>query len=325
MIEWEGGHDSRRGFRVASLYGEHREPTHEMLSGVDLLVIDLPDVGSRYYTFIWTTALCLKACHRLGIDVLVLDRPNPIGGLQVEGPVLAPGFESFVGLYPLPTRHGMTLGEIALYLASSFFSGLSVDVQPVEAWSRSDYAEEAEAAWVMPSPNMPTIDTAVVYPGACLLEGTNLSEGRGTTRPFETFGAPFIDGWKLAKSLNEIRLPGVVFRPIQFEPTFQKHLGRLCEGCFVHVTDRRAFEPVLGYVAVLEEVRRQAADDFRWNDPPYEYETVKLPIDILAGNDWLRPAIDAGTHLNEIRERFLHESHEFELLRREAMLYPAGN
>ena len=321
MIEWEGTTDPRTGLIVHSLYGEHREPTDEMLSDVELLVVDLPDIGSRYYTFIWTTALCLKRCEALGIPVMVLDRPNPIGGLQVEGTVLDPAYASFVGLYPLPLRHGMTLGEIACYLQHRFFPKVSLEVIQLDGWSRGDYFDDTGLPWAMPSPNMPLLDTALVYPGACLLEGTNISEGRGTTRPFETFGAPYLDGWQFAAALNEIQLPGCRFRAVQFQPTFQKHAGSICEGAFLHVVDRHAFEPALAYVAILQEAVRQSAGAFKWNDPPYEYEVEKLPIDILAGNSWLREGIEGLTLLSEIRQRFLEECHQFEPFRNEALLY----
>ena len=324
MIEWEGREDPRLGTRIASLYGEHRAPTDEMLEGLDLLLVDLPDIGSRYYTFIWTTALCMKQCAGRGIPVMLLDRPNPIGGLEVEGTVLDLSFSSFVGLYPLPTRHGMTLGELATYFQAKFIPTSELRVVAVEGWSRSDYIDDTDAPWVMPSPNMPTVDTALVYPGGCLLEGTNLSEGRGTTRPFEILGAPFLDGWKLAESLNQLSLPGVHFRPLQFQPTFQKHAGEICEGCFVHVTDRRAFEPVLTYTAILQESKRQTPGAFEWKAPPYEYEYEKMPIDILAGNGWLRKDVDSLTPLNQIRERFLRECHSFEPDRKACLLYPTG-
>jgi uncharacterized protein YbbC (DUF1343 family) len=321
MIEWEGATDPRTGLMIHSLYGEHREPTDEMLSDVELLVVDLPDIGSRYYTFIWTTALCMKRCEALGIPVLVLDRPNPIGGLQVEGTVLDPEYASFVGLYPLPLRHGMTLGEIACYLQVKFFPKLSIGVEQVIGWSRGDYYDQTGLPWAMPSPNMPLLETAVVYPGGCLLEGTNMSEGRGTTRPFETFGAPYLDGWKFAAALNDVEIPGCRFRPVQFQPTFQKHAGALCEGAFLHVVDRRAFEPVLAFVAVMQEAVKQSGGAFKWNDPPYEYEYEKLPIDILAGNDWLRKDVEELTPLNQIRQRFLEECHEFDPVRNGALLY----
>lgn len=346
MIEWEGREDPRTGLVVHSLYGKHREPTADMLRDVELMVIDIPDVGSRYYTFIWTMCHCMKACSELSIPVMVLDRPNPIGGLSVEGTLLRPGFESFVGLHPIPTRHGMTIAEIAEYAKSAFYPRAVSMPVTMQGWSRSDYFDDTDCAWAMPSPNMPTLDTAVVYPGGCLLEGTNLSEGRGTTRPFEVFGAPFVKGWKLADALNATDLPGVKFRPVQFEPTFNKHQGALCEGCSVHVLDRQGFEPVLTYVAVLQEIVRQvgvadvnaaSTDDtfvaaspetllpqFAWKRPPYEYERARMPFDILAGNDWLRPAIQELKPLNEIHQRFLEECFEFSIPRHEAMLYPSS-
>lgn len=321
MIEWEGKADPRTGFVIHSLYGQHREPTKEMLKGVEVLLVDIPDVGARYYTFIWTMALCMKACETLGIPVLVLDRPNPIGGLAVEGTMLDPAFDSFVGLYPLPTRHGLTVGEVAKHLHRQFFPKLKLEVVAMEGWNRSLFYDETGQPWAMPSPNMPSLETAIVYPGGCLLEATNISEGRGTTRPFEIFGAPFIDGWKLSEALNEHGLPGVKFRPIQFEPTFNKHTKTLCEGAFIHVLDREAFEPVLTFVAILQEIRRQCGDKLEWRAGPYEYEYEKRPIDILAGNDWLAADIDNLRPLPQIRQRFLQECKAFEAARKGVLLY----
>jgi uncharacterized protein YbbC (DUF1343 family) len=325
MIEWEGGGKSRWDAPIHSLYGANRAPSPDLIEPLDLLVIDLPDIGSRYYTFLWTTALCLKTCEQTGTPVLILDRPNPIGGLSCEGPVLDPEFASFVGLYPLPTRHGMTLGEVATHLGRTYFPKATVKVQTVREWSRSDFLDDTDLPWVMPSPNMPTLDTAFVYPGGCLLEGTNLSEGRGTTRPFEIFGAPFVNGWSLSANLNELQMPGCHFRPIQFQPTFQKHAGQICEGSFLHVTDRRAFEPVLTFIAILQETLRQDREGFRWNDPPYEYEEVKLPFDILAGNLWIRHAIEGLTPIAEIRERLMAECEAFRATRAESFLYPSAS
>ncbi len=321
MIEWNGeGAESFR-YPVFSLYGEHREPTDEMLAGVDLIVVDLPDVGSRYYTFIWTMTLAMKAAERLGIEMLVLDRPNPIGS-KVEGPVLEPEFASFVGLHPLPIRHGMTIGEIAYFVRDQHYPKLSLEVVKLTGWDRHSYADQNGYAWVMPSPNMPTVETAVVYPGGCLIEGTNLSEGRGTTRPFETIGAPWLDGAKLADSLNNCELTGVFFRPIQFEPTFNKYSGQICNGVFVHVTDRELFEPVLAYCAIMIEAIKQTglhdsshikADrfvaasaetelpGFAWKQQPYEYEYEKLPIDILFGNSSSKHSIEQGNRIEMLR------------------------
>lgn len=311
MIEWEGYTDPRTGLLFYSLYGEHREPTPAMLSGLDGLVFDVPDIGTRYYTFIWTLALCMKACEPLGIPVYVLDRPNPIGGTQVEGGVLDPAFASFVGLYPLPIRHGMTMGEIGKYLQRRFFPKVSLTVVEVSGWDRAQYGDECGAVWAMPSPNMPTVDTAVVYPGMCLIEGTKLSEGRGTTKPFETFGAPYIDGWKLCSALNASGLPGVVFRPVQFEPTFQKCKEQICQGGFIHVTDRRVFHSMLTGIAVIREIVHLYPDQFKWLDPPYEYEWNLMPIDILAGNSWVRDAIESYEPLSSIRDRLQSEADGF--------------
>ncbi len=291
MIEWEGGQDSRFGVPIFSLYGVKRKPSREWLDGLDLLVIDLPDIGARYYTFIWTMALCLEACHEMGLGVLVLDRPNPIGGEIVEGPGIEPGFESFVGLKSIPIRHGSTLGELAQRFQSADYPHADLQIEPASGWQRADMAHDTGLPWAMPSPNMPTADTALVYPGACLLEGTNLSEGRGTTRPFETFGAPWLDGFRLADELNERRMPGVRFRPIQFQPTFQKHAGELCEGCFVHVLDRAAFRSVATYVEVLRVAWEQSAGQMQWKQPPYEYELKTMPIDVLWGGSDLRESI----------------------------------
>ena len=322
MIEWEPSDVPKWEIPLYSLYGEHREPTPEMLEGVDLLLIDLQDVGARYYTFIWTVALCMKACEALGIPVMLLDRPNPIGGVQVEGTLLDPEFSSFVGLYPLPTRHGLTLVEIGQYLYANFFPKLELASILISSWSRQEYLDQTDAPWAIPSPNMPTVETAVVYPGGCLLEATNISEGRGTTRPFEIFGAPFFNGRQFCDALNSLNLPGVWFRPLQFEPTFHKHSKQLCEGGFVHVTDRARFEPVLTYVALLQEAIRQSNGAFEWNPPPYEYEYKKLPIDILAGNAWLRESIDNLISLSEIKERFQAECQSFDDERNDCLLYP---
>ena len=302
MIEWEGYRDARTGLLFHSLYGEHRQPTQAMLEGVDHLVVDLPDIGTRYYTFGWTMALCMKTCEQMGIPVTVLDRPNPINGVSVEGPVGDPAYASFVGLYPVRVRHAMTLGELARHLKENHFPNVQLEVIDCQGWDRNLYLDETEFPWVMPSPNMPTVDTAVVYPGMCLLEGTNLSEGRGTTKPFEMFGAPYIDGYKLCGELNGLNLPGVFFRPVQFLPTFQKHEGVICEGGFMHVTDRRSFNSFLTGCSLLQVIWKMYAPDFKWNDPPYEYEEVLLPIDILLGNSWIREAIEGGLNLREVLE-----------------------
>lgn len=312
MIEWEGFRDPRTGLRVYSLYGKARKPTSEMLEGLDALVIDLQDVGARYYTYIWTMDLCMAACHEHGKAVVVLDRPNPLGGRITEGPTLRSEFASFVGRRKMPVRHGMTIGEIARYFGGECYHGLPVHVIPVDGWDRAMWFDQTGLPWVMPSPNIPTLESAVVYPGMCLLEGTNLSEGRGTTRPFEIFGAPFIDPRALVARLVEFDLPGVIFRPLHFQPTFQKHSGELCGGAQIHVVMRDVYLPVLTAVAVLSVIRELYPDEFRWRMPPYEYETVRLPVDILAGNDVLRRSIDQGEDLEAIASVWKSECELFE-------------
>jgi uncharacterized protein YbbC (DUF1343 family) len=285
---------------VHSLYGEVRKPTPQMLRGLDALLFDLQDVGVRVYTFVWTMALAMEACAEAGVRFVVLDRPNPIGGEAREGPVLRAGFESFVGLHPVPLRHGLTCGEMARWLNVEQRIDCDLEVIPCEGWRRVMSWSDTGLPWVMPSPNLPTPDSCVVYPGMVLLEGTNLSEGRGTTRPFELFGAPFVDAYALERSLRDSLGAGVTMRPCHFEPTFQKHAGRMCGGGQIHVTDRRAFRPVHTAVAILAAVEALSPDAFAWRAPPYEYETVKPPIDILWGSDALRTAIERGASADEI-------------------------
>lgn len=285
---------------VVSLYGAHREPTPAMLRGLDVLVVDLQDVGSRYYTFVWTMALAMRACGRADVPVVVLDRPNPLGGAVVEGNVPDPAFASFVGLHPLPARHGLTIAEIARHLVRDQGIACRLTVVPMRGWRRAMLWEDADVPWVAPSPNMPTPDTARVYPGGCLIEGTNLSEGRGTTRPFEWVGAPYLDAHEYAGVLEDLRLPGVRFRPVRFVPTFHKWAGRLCGGVQLHVTDRERFKPFLTGLSLVVGARRLAPRWFAWRRPPYEFERRRLPIDILLGTDVIRRALERGRPLAEL-------------------------
>jgi uncharacterized protein YbbC (DUF1343 family) len=321
MVEWEGFRDPDTGLPVYSLYGKTRKPGPEMLADIDALVIDLQDVGSRYYTFIWTLDLCMQACAETGKAVVVLDRPNPVGGRITEGPVLDPEYASFVGLRPLPVRHGMTIGELGLYLRDRFYPGLDFTMVPMEGWKRTKWFDETGLPWVLPSPNMPTLDTALVYPGMCLLEATNISEGRGTTRPFEIFGAPFIHPETLLKMLREFKLPGVAFRPLHFLPTFQKHAGTVCGGAQIHVTDREQFKPFKTAVAILKAIHNTYPREFAWKQPPYEYEEVKLPIDILAGTDRLRKDIEAWADLKDMEAWWKEEARAFEKTRKKYLIY----
>ncbi|MDA8083149.1 MAG: DUF1343 domain-containing protein [Nitrospiraceae bacterium] len=322
MVEWEGFRDKRTGLPVFSLYGETRKPGKEMLRDIDLMVVDLQDVGARYYTFIWTLGLIMEACLEAGKSVVILDRPNPIGGDRIEGPVLKEGFSSFVGLRPFPVRHGMTIGEIGLYLRDHYYQRLDLHVIPMSGWRRSAWFEDTGLPWVFPSPNMPTVDTAAVYPGMCLLEGTNVSEGRGTTRPFEIFGAPWIDPDGLLKRLGDYRLPGVLFRPLYFLPTFQKHAGKLCGGAQIHVTDRAKFRPFLTGVGIVKAIYDLYPQKFAWKQPPYEYEERLLPIDILAGDDRLRKDIESGSDLHAMEVWWREELRAFDRkVRRNYLLY----
>ena len=295
--------DLATGLPAVSLYGttfESLSPTPEQLSGIDVLLFDVQDVGARYYTYAATMALCMRAAGASGVKVVVLDRPNPIGGVAVEGGGLDQGLENFCGLYPVPQRHGMTLGELARLYNGTFGIGCELDVVACEGWSRGAYYDECGLPWVMPSPNMPTPETALVYPGMCLLEGTNLSEGRGTTRPFELFGAPFVDGDAVARELRRHDLPGVLFRPCVIEPAFHKFKGQRCGALQLHVSDRRVFEPYRTGLAVLVAVRELWPESFAWRTEPYEFRADVPAIDLLTGSPAVRQAIDGGVTLDEV-------------------------
>jgi uncharacterized protein YbbC (DUF1343 family) len=321
MIESPHGRDARRRLPVYSLYSETREPTAQMLAEVDVLVVDLQDVGTRIYTYIYTLANCLRAASARGIHVVVCDRPNPIDGEDVEGALLDPAYTSFVGQFPIPMRHGLTIGEAARLFNEHFGLNATLDVIVMEGWRREMYFDATGLPWVLPSPNIPTLDTAIVYPGAVLFEGTLLSEGRGTTRPFELIGAPWIDGERFADAMNSRGLPGAMFRAAFFEPTFHKHAKVLCGGCQVHVTDRRAFQPLRAAVEMLDEFHREAPAQAIWRDPPYEYEHVKPPIDILYGSDRLRRGLDEGSSVASIVGDWPRDEEAFRKLREKYLLY----
>ena len=316
-----GDRDPVTGLGVTSLYGARREPTPAMLAGLEALVIDLQDVGSRYYTFVWTMALAMRACARAGVEVIVLDRPNPLGGDVVEGNIPDPAFASFVGLYPLPTRHGLTIGEAARWLALAHGLRPRLTVVPMRGWRRRMLWEDTGVPWVAPSPNMPTPDTARVYPGGCLYEGTNLSEGRGTTRPFEWVGAPYLDAHAYAEALAAVRLPGVRFRPARFIPTFHKWAGRLCGGVQIHVTDAGRFRPFATGLAIIATARRLAPRRFAWRRPPYEFERRRLPIDILLGTDRIRRALERGRGLAELEPEWAGDLARWKRRRAPVLLY----
>lgn len=313
--------DPLTGLPVTSLYGAHRAPAATALRGLDMLVVDLQDVGARYYTFTWTMALTMLACAEAGVRVVVLDRPNPLGGAVIEGNIPDPAYASFVGLYPLPARHGMTLGELAGYLDVEHGLGCDLTVVPMRGWRRRMSWEETALPWVPPSPNMPTVDTARVYPGGCLLEGTNLSEGRGTTRPFEWVGAPYLEAHAYAGALARLGLPGAAFRPARFIPTFHKWAGRACEGVQVHVTDRARFKPFLTGLALVAAARALAPRAFAWRRPPYEFERRKLPFDILCGTDAIRRDLERGRPLPAIERGWRRPRARWARLRAPYLLY----
>ena len=303
MIEWQTFRDSRTGLPAYSLYGEARKPTPGMLGDVDVLIFDIQDVGTRVYTFIYTMALAMEAARECGKRFIVLDRPNPIGGVQVEGNILETEFQSFVGMFPIPMRHGMTIGELALMFNREFGIGCELEVVKMDGWRRSLLYEDTRLPWVLPSPNMPTVDTAVVYPGSVMFEGTNISEGRGTTRPFEIIGAAYIEPDELIEELRKENLPGVIFRPLHFQPTFHKFAGELCGGIQIHVVDRNAFKPVITGAAIISAIRPLYPDGFDWKQPPYEYVYDKLPFDVINGSSRLRAQIGSGAPVSEITLR----------------------
>jgi uncharacterized protein YbbC (DUF1343 family) len=322
MIEWHSFKDERTNVPAYSLYGEKRKPSPEMLEDIDVLVFDVQDVGTRVYTFVYTMALAMQAARECGKRFIVLDRPNPIGGIQVEGNILESEFSSFVGMFPIPMRHGMTIGELALMFDEEFGIGCELDVSKMEGCQREWYFNETGLPWVMPSPNMPTLDTAVVYPGGVMFEGTNLSEGRGTTRPFEIIGAPFIDPYELAASLNNEQLPGVVFRPLHFRPTFHKFAGELCGGIQLHIVDRDSFKPVITGIAIISAIRRLWPDSFEWKQPPYEYVYDKLPFDVINGSARLREQLESGLSAAAIEASWRDGLDDFAERRAGYLLYP---
>jgi uncharacterized protein YbbC (DUF1343 family) len=324
MISVEAARDARSDLPIHSLYGATSAsltPTPEMLEGIDVMVYDVQDIGSRYYTFVWTMLLAMRACAAAGKAFCVLDRPNPIGGVHVEGSLITPGFESFVGLVSCPNRHGMTAGEIARWRHSVEKLDLDLVVLSMRGWQRDMRFDHTGLPWVMPSPNMPTTDTALVYPGMCLVEGTELSEGRGTTRPFELAGAPYLDGHRLAADLTAMELPGVMFRPMVTTPMFHKHHGKPCGGVQLHVTNPETFRPYRTGVAFLKACYGQSPAAFRWRAKAYEFVDKIPAIDLLAGGEALRTGIEAGASLAELAARWPRDEGDFAAERGDYLLY----
>ena len=321
MVESPHEADPDLDIPIYSLYGETREPNPEQLSDIDIMLVDIQDVGCRVYTFIWTLYLVMRACAKAGVGLAVLDRPNPVSGDLIEGNLLQRRLCSFVGLAPIPMRHGMTIGELSRFFASDQGLDIELYVVPMDGWCRDMDFLDTGLPWVWPSPNMPTIDTARVYPGQVILEGTNLSEGRGTTRPFEVFGAPYLDMVTLKSGFDGLKLQGLVMREQYFEPTFHKWAGRRCRGFQIHVTNKRLYRPYLSTLAILSVVAKSSHGYFSWKAPPYEYEFEKLPIDLIIGNETVRRAVEEGASPQEIAAIWTEELNGFSSLMESFLLY----
>jgi uncharacterized protein YbbC (DUF1343 family) len=312
MIEWRSRKDKRFDIPLYSLYGEHRKPTPEMLKDIDILLIDLQDVGARLYTYIWTVKLCIEACSEAGIPVWILDRPNPIGRISFDGPVLKEEYFTFVGGASIPLCHRMTIGEMALWIKEKYYPGCDLNIVWMKNWNRSSLFSDTGIPWVLPSPNIPTIQTAIVYPGTVLIEALNLSEGRGTTIPFELFGAPFIKSEKLKKNLESRKIQGCAFRIHDFIPTFHKFCGELCNGMQIHVTDINLFKPVETALELFDAIiETSEADALKFKQPPYEYENLLLPFDILSGDSIMRESLINRDNVRIEKERWAHEIEKF--------------
>ncbi|MFH0810130.1 MAG: DUF1343 domain-containing protein [Pseudomonadota bacterium] len=322
MVESADCHDAASGLPVFSLYGKRRRPTAAQFALADWILLDLQDVGCRVYTFASTMACLMEEAAKAGVGIAVLDRPNPIGGVVVEGPLLKDDCRSFVGVAPIPMRHGLTMGELARFIKDcQGLRDLRLEVVTMAGWRRHMHWPECGLGWAMPSPNMPTFDTALVYPGQVALEGTNLSEGRGTTRPFELCGAPYINPFLLAERLGTHGLPGVVFRPLYFEPTFHKWSGQSCGGLDIRPVNPKTFRSFTTTLALLREVLALWPKDFAWRQPPYEYETERLPIDVILGDTALRAGLEAGSPLEQIESSWRRELQSFLRRRRACLLY----
>lgn len=321
MVESDHTRDPATGMPVFSLYAEQRRPDPALFESFDILLVDLVDVGTRVYTFAWTIVYCLQVAAETGRKVVILDRPNPLGGNSLEGNLLKDEWSSFVGLYGLPMRHGLTLGELALLCNRELKIGADLEVIRMEGWRRRMFFPETGFPWVFPSPNMPSPATALLYPGQVIWEGTNISEGRGTTLPFELVGAPFIRHGEVQDFLARIGLPGCVLRPLVFEPTSGKWAGRPCRGFQIHVTDRTVFRPYRTGLALLQALLTLYPKEFAYKDPPYEYEFERLPLDLILGDRQVRLALEAGADIMELEQSWRQELVGFEELRRPVLLY----
>jgi uncharacterized protein YbbC (DUF1343 family) len=322
MITWESTTDPILGIPVHSLYGEHRKPTRKMLEGLDVMVVDLQDVGARLYTYIWTVKLCMESCIEAGIPLFILDRPNPAGKLPADGPVLKEEYFTFVGGACIPMCHRMTMGEMALWVKDKYMPACDLHIVRAEGWRRNMLYRETGLPWVLPSPNMPSPETTMVYPGTVLAEALNLSEGRGTVIPFELTGAPFINASKLLNDLNDKKIPGCKFRIHDFIPTFNKYMGEYCHGIHIHVTDPASYRPVATALHLFDSIiRTSPPDSLTFNPPPYEYEYNLMPFDILSGDSRMREVLERGLSVSEEISRWDASIEEFNKEFRDIALY----
>lgn len=321
MIESDNRKDPLLDIPVYSLYGQTRIPTEEMFDPIDVLIVDLQDVGTRVYTFIYTLSHCMEAARKFDRKVIIADRPNPIGGNRIEGNCLDPQFSSFVGRYPIPMRHGMTIGELARLFNDAYGINCDLEVIPMRGWDRRMLFADTALVWVAPSPNLPTPVSALVYPGQVIWEGTNISEGRGTTQPFELFGAPFIDPHAIADSLDREDLQGALLRVVEFEPTSNKWQGSICRGFQIHVQDELRYKPYRTSLALLQAVMRCHGELFEWKQPPYEYEYQKLPIDLILGGPTIRERLAEMVPVGELEAEWQDALSEFDRQRRYFLMY----
>lgn len=319
----ESGHmtDPLLNIPIFSLYGETRTPTKEMMDHIDVMVIDIQDVGTRVYTFIYTMSYCMEAAKKYGKKIVVLDRPNPLGGIMTEGNCLDENCKSFVGRFPIPMRHGLTIGEIALLFNDHFEIGCDLEVIPMKGWKRKMLFKDTGLPWVVPSPNLPTPDSAIVYPGQVLWEGTNVSEGRGTTLPFSLFGAPFFNVDEILNYLKDFKMPGIILRPHCFEPVHNKWTGELCRGFQIHVTDHDTYQPYKTTLILLDAIMHLYPKSFEWKQPPYEYEFKKLPVDLIIGDKDIRISLENGENIDEIEKKWQAELNNFKQLSKQYHLY----
>lgn len=320
MVESDHAIDPAFKIPIFSLYSNTRKPTKEMMDQIDLLIIDIQDVGTRVYTFIYTISYCLEAAALFKKQVVILDRPNPLGGVEVEGNILEEKFSSFVGRYPIPMRHGLTVGEIALLFNRNQKIGANLKVIPMENWTRKMQFSDTGLPWIAPSPNLPTQASASVYPGQVIFEGTNVSEGRGTTQPFELFGAPFMESSRILSSIGA-DIPGAILRPVNFQPCSGKWQNQVCHGFQIHVTSPQEYRPYKTSLMVLQKIIQLWPDKFQWKEPPYEYEYNKRPIDLILGSSSLADQIEQMGNLDAIETSWEEAVARFKTISMDFWLY----